>query len=323
MRKLTTVLLALVTVVVASVAAAIAYGGPTQPLPMQSVSDPFKGVDFSDLPPTQRYSARDGTQLAYRTYRPADGAAKGSVVLVHGSSARSVSIHPLARGLAQAGYVAHALDVRGHGESGERGQVTYIGQLEDDLEDFMNAAKPLGKKSLVGFSAGGGFVLRFAADGRRSMFHNYLLLSPFLSQDASTYRPDSGGWVSVGMPRILGLVALNRLGISSFNYLPVTAYALPPEVQKLLTPSYSFALALNFRPHNDYRADISATSQPMEVLVGEKDDQFYPERFSSEFSSAGRAVPVTIVPATGHIELTLKPEAVQAVVKSIGRLNGV
>jgi alpha-beta hydrolase superfamily lysophospholipase len=242
---------------------------------------------------------------------------------VHGSSARSVSIHPLTKGLAQAGFVSYALDVRGHGESGEKGQVTYIGQLEDDLEDFMKAARPLGKKSLVGFSAGGGFVLRFAADARRRMFDNYLLLAPFLSQDASTYRPDSGGWVSIGMPRILGLIALNRLGISSFNHLPVTAFALPPEVHKLLTPSYSFALALNFRPHNDYRADISAASQPMEVLVGEKDDQFRPERFSSEFSSAGRAVPVTIVPATGHIDLTLKPAAVEAVVKSIGRLNRV
>jgi alpha-beta hydrolase superfamily lysophospholipase len=290
---------------------------------MQSVSAPFKSVDFSDLPAIRRYSARDGAQLAYRTYRPADAAAKGSVVLVHGSSARSVSIHPLARGFAQAGYVAHALDVRGHGESGERGQVTYVGQLEDDLEDFMKATRPQGKRSLVGFSAGGGFVLRFAADTRRSLFDNYLLLSPFLSQDASTYRPDSGGWVSVGMPRIVGLVVLNRLGISSFNYLPVTAFALPPEVQKLLTPSYSFALTLNFRPHIDYRADIAAASQPMEVLVGEKDDQFYPERFSSEFSSAGRGVPVTVVPGTGHIELTLTPDAVQAAVRAIGRLNGV
>jgi hypothetical protein len=155
------------------------------------------------------------------------------------------------------------------------------------------------------------------------MFDNYLLLSPFLGQNASTYRPDSGGWVSVGVPRILGLVVLNRVGISSFNHLPITRYALSPEAQKILTPSYSFALASNFRPHIDYRADISAACQPMEVLVGENDDQFRPERFSSEFSSAGRAVPITIIPATGHIELTLKPEAVQAVVKSIDRLNGL
>ena len=323
MRKLTTALLVLVTVVVVAVAAAITFGGPTQPAPMQSVSDSFKGVDLSGLPPIQKYGARDGTQLAYRTYRPAAGAFNGSVVLVHGSSAQSISIHPLATGFSQAGYVAYALDVRGHGESGERGHVTYIGQLEDDLEDFMKATRPQGKKSLVGFSAGGGFALRFASDARQSLFDNYLFLSPFLSQDASTYRPDSGGWVSVGIPRILALVVLNGLGISSFNYLPVIEYAVPPEAQRFLTPSYSFTLAMNFRPHTDYRADIAAVSLPMEVLVGEKDDQFRPERFSSEFSSVGRTVPVTIVPATGHIELTLKPEAIQAAVKAIGRLDGI
>lgn len=321
MPKLAIAVLVLVIVVACGIAAAIAFGGPAQLPPMQSVSDPFKSVDFSDLPPIQRYSARDGAQLAYRAYGQANGGAKGSVILVHGSSSRSDSMHPLAKGFAQAGYVAYALDMRGHGESGEKGQIAYIGQLEDDLEDFLNALRPSGKKSLIGFSAGGGFALRFAADARRNLFANYLLLSPFLSQDASTYRPASGGWASVGMPRILGLVILNRIGISSFNYLPVTAYALKPEAQKLLTPRYSFALAMNFRPHNNYRADIAAATQPMEVMVGQNDDQFYPERFSSEFSTAGRAVPVLIVPATGHIDLALSPVAVQAAVESIGRLN--
>jgi hypothetical protein len=120
---------------------------------------------------------------------------------------------------------------------------------------------------------------------------------------------------------MLGLIVLNRIGISSFNYLPVTVYALRAEDQKLLTPRYSFALANNFRPHYNYRADIAAVSQPMEVLVGQNDDQFYPERFAPEFSIAGKEVPVSIVPATGHIELTLTPIAIQAAVESIGRLD--
>lgn len=156
MRKLTTALLVLVTVVVVAVAAAITFGGPTQPAPMQSVSDSFKGVDLSGLPPIQKYGARDGTQLAYRIYRPAAGAFNGSVVLVHGSSAQSISIHPLATGFSHAGYVAYALAVRGHGEPGERGHVTYIGQLEDDLEDFMKATRPRERRvSLASRLAGG------------------------------------------------------------------------------------------------------------------------------------------------------------------------
>jgi alpha-beta hydrolase superfamily lysophospholipase len=323
MLKLIMAFAVLAVVVVAGFAAAIAFGGPAQLPPMQSVSDPFKSVDFSDLPPIQKYTARDGAQLAYRAYAPAGGVSKGSVVLVHGSSSRSDRIHPLAKGFAQAGYAAYALDIRGHGESGEKGQIAYVGQLEDDMEDFLKAVQPAGKKSLVGFSAGGGFVLRFAAESRRNLFDNYLLMSPFLSQNASTYRPASGGWASVGMPRIVALFILNRIGISAFNDLPVVSYALRPDAQKLLTPYYAFALAMNFRPNNDYRADIAAATRPMEVLVGEKDEQFYPERFAAEFSSAGRTVPVTIVPAVNHIELTLTPAAVDAAIRAIGRLNGV
>lgn len=322
-KKIALSLFIIVGLVVCGIAATIIFGGPAQLPPMQSVSDPFKSVDFSDLPAIQRYSARDSAQLAYRAYRPVDGSGKGSIILVHGSSARSDSVHPLAKGLAQAGYVVYSLDMRGHGESGQKGQVVYIGQLEDDLEDFLKASRPTGTKSLVGFSAGGGFVLRFAADARKNLFDNYLLLSPFLSQDASTYRPASGGWASVGMPRIMGLVALNRIGISSFNYLPVTNYALRPEAQKLLTPSYSFALAMNFRPHHNYRADIAAASQPMEVLVGEKDDQFYPERFASEFSIAARPVTISIIPGTGHIGLTTTPVAIEAAVAAVRRLGGI
>ena len=78
---------------------------------------------------------------------------------------------------------------------------------------------------------------------------------------------------------------------------------------------------MNFRPHNNYRADIAAASQPMEVLVGENDDQFNPDRFTLEFSAAGRAVPVSIVPATGLIDLSLTPAAVEAAVQAVGRLN--
>ncbi len=322
MRKLAMAVAALAIVLICGVAAAIAFGGPTRLPPMQSVNDPFASVDFSDIAPIQGFSARDGTQLSYRKYAQASERAKGSVILIHGSSARSQSIHPLARGFARAGYVAYALDMRGHGLSDTNGRIAYIGQLEDDLEDFLKAVGPAGRKSLVGFSAGGGFTLRFAADPRRTLFDNYLLLAPFLSQDASTYRPASGGWVSVGLPRIIGLVVLNRVGVSWFNDLPVTAFALTPEAQKLVTPHYSFALAMNFRPRQDYRTDIAAARQPMEVLVGQNDDQFYPERFAAEFNAAGRNVPVAIVPGTGHIELTLSPAAVQAAIASINRLNG-
>jgi non-heme chloroperoxidase len=127
--------LAAVAVLACAVALAIAFGGPSQPAPMNSISNPFKNVDYSDLPAAKHFAARDGTNLAYRAYSAA-GSAKGSVVLVHGSAAGGDSMHVLAKAFAAAGYTAYALDIRGHGESGNKGHIGYVGQLEDDLEDF-------------------------------------------------------------------------------------------------------------------------------------------------------------------------------------------
>src|SRR4051812_22334189 len=103
-----------VVVITAIVGLAIAFGGPASPPPMASINDPFKGVDFSDLPKVSYFPARDGTRIAFRNYLAANGAAKGSVVLVHGSSASGSSMHVMAKGFAAAGYDAYALDIRGH-----------------------------------------------------------------------------------------------------------------------------------------------------------------------------------------------------------------
>src|SRR5436190_19942183 len=276
MKRLLVTILIVVAVLVAALGLAIALGGPGKaPPPMSSINDPFKNVDFSDLPKVRYFTARDGTKLAFRAYPAAGGAVKGSVVLVHGSSASGSSMHVMAKGFAAAGYDGYALDIRGHGDSGTRGHIAYVGQLEDDMQDFVHAVKLAHPSTLIGFSSGGGFVLRFAGGPRQQLFSNYLLLSPFLSQDAPTTRPNSVGWVSVGVPRIITISILNGFGVRVFNDLPVMRFALTKEAESFLTPQYSFALAQNFRPERDYQANISAVRQPLRVLVGQNDEAFY------------------------------------------------
>lgn len=316
----------------AVVAAAIAFGGPGDPPPMPSINDPFRGLDYSALPAASHFQARDGTRLAYRAYAAdtaagtaadtaADTAAKGSVVLVHGSSARGNSMHVLARAFAAAGYDAYALDIRGHGESGTKGQIDYIGQLDDDLEDFVRALRPAHPATLAGFSSGGGFALRIAAGERQTLFDNYLLLSPFISQDAPTYRPDSGGWVQVGLPRYVAIGVLHALGVQAFDGLPVTRFALSQSARTVLTPQYSFALAQNFRPRADWRASIRAAHQPMRLLAGSDDEAFHAQRFAEVFRAEGNDVPVTLLPGVGHIALTLDAGAVRAAVAAVQSLD--
>src|SRR5690349_2993037 len=204
-----------------ALAGAIAFGGPGTPPPMRSIADPFKSADFSDLPPLEKFLCRGGDPLAFREYKPAGGAL-GTVVLIHGSSGSSTSMHPLARAFAKAGYHAFALDMRGHGASGGQHTIKGFNHLEYDVEDFLKATQLGGKATLVGFSSGGGFGLRFAAGERQDLFAGYVLLSPFISQDAPTYRKGAGGWVSVGVPRIVALSILNSVGISALNHLPVS-----------------------------------------------------------------------------------------------------
>ena len=301
-------------------AGAIVFGGPGEPAPMSSINDPFKGVDTSDLPVLRRHAARDGENLAYRVYTP-QVTPRGSVVLLHGSSASSLSMHVLAKALAAGGFATYALDVRGHGASGSKGQIAYVGQLEDDLQDFMRAVQPPRPATLAGFSAGGGFALRVAASERQTLFDQYLLLAPFISQDAPTYRPDSGGWVHVGIPRIVALSLLDAVGVQAFQALPVTRFALNAQARELLTPSYGYALATNYRPHADWRASIRSAGQPMQVLAGEQDEAFHADRFAAVFEAAGQPVPVTLLPGIGHVTLTLQPQAVQAVLAAVASLQ--
>ena len=196
-----------------------------------------------------------------------------------------------------------------------------MGQLEDDLDDFVKSISPAKPATLAGFSSGGGFVIRFAGSTRQRLFQKYLFLSPFISQDSPTSRPNSGGWVSVGVPRIIALSILDGFGIRTFNDLPVIKFALDEESKGFLTPEYSFALSANFRPQRDFIENIKAINQPCALVVGSNDEAFYAGRFAEVFRSAGKSIPVTLVPEVGHIQLTLDPTAIAAAIKAVNSMG--
>ncbi|MDN6336989.1 MAG: alpha/beta hydrolase [Halomonas sp.] len=298
----------------------IALGGPAQLPPVASINAPFKQIDYSGLPALGHYTARDDTALGFRLYPPEGGSVKGSVILLHGSSADSRSMHPLAKAFAMDGYAVYTLDVRGHGQSGTKGDIAYIGQLEDDLEDFMRRIEPAEPATLVGFSSGGGFVLRVAGSQRQQLFSRYLLLSPFISQDAPTYRDNGGGWMNLGLPRYIAITLLNAAGIRHFNHFPVIRFALDDVARETLTPAYSYALAQNYRPRPDYQATIRSVHQPLRVVAGQDDELLHAERFSDVFNAAGKDVPVALVPGIDHIGLTLEPKGIQAAVNALRQL---
>ena len=118
-------------------AALIIRGKPKKPTPEQG-GLVFKElfVDYKSIPQLKPFAARDGKQLAYRYY-PAQS--DKVIILLHGSGWHSQYFLPLAKFISSEGLAqVYTPDLRGHGPTPERrGDVDYIGQLEDDLADFI------------------------------------------------------------------------------------------------------------------------------------------------------------------------------------------
>src|SRR3954451_16621296 len=186
-----------------------------RPPELTSISTTARAVDRSGMPVIERFHARDGTELGYRRY-PAGPPAGQIAVLVHGSSGSSTAVHALSKALAARGVETYAPDIRGHGASGTRGDIVYLGQLEDDLSDLVaeiRKTSPGASLTLIGFSSGGGFALRVAGSPIQKMFERTVLLAPSSGCDAPSPRgQDAAGWASPDIPRLIGLTVLRRLG---------------------------------------------------------------------------------------------------------------
>lgn len=227
------------------------------------------------LPKVQTLKARDGATLNYRLYA---GRPDRAVVLVHGSSGSDVSMLKLAQALQSAGATVHAISLRGHGGSGTaNGDVSYVGQLDDDLTDLVKAAgldKAGVRGTLMGFSSGGGYVLRIAGGRDASLFDNYLAISPYIAQDSPTNKPNAGGWADVAVPRMIALSLLAQPGLSWFQNLPVVHFVTDAKAGNTRTPVYSFRLTESLQLGRDWRATLAHTSRPTAIVVGADDELF-------------------------------------------------
>lgn len=292
----------------------IAFGTSAPPQPMRSVIDVAVTIDLSDLPPISHFPARDGAQLAYRAY-PASP--DRIVILIHGSSASSEAMHAAAKALSKAGITAYALDVRGHGDSGKKGDIRYIGQLEDDLADFVTHVRVTYSSTpiqLIGHSSGGGFVLRVAGSSINHLFSRYILIAPYLRFDAPTNQgTDGGGWVKPFFPRIIAIGILNGIDIDWFSGLPVIVFALPEGPYG--TRTYSYRLFANFAPDFDYLGDFRRSNAMIQVLVGKDDEIFIADKYEPTLAPVKQYVRVKVIPGVGHMAMVTDPMALQALVQ--------
>ena len=295
---------------------------PVPPIPeLRSVSETAKAVDRSTMPALDHFIARDGTTLTYRHY-PARGPAAGPIaILVHGSSGSSPSVHGLADALAAHGVETFAPDIRGHGGSGTRGDIGYVGQLEDDMADLVarvRKSNPDAPITLLGHSAGGGFALRVASSPIQNLFARTVLLAPYLGYDAPTNRPNSGGWASPDIPRILALAALRRIGVHCCDALPVLGFAVPPNMKEILVSTYSDRLTRNFATRG-YREDFAATTRPVTLFAGADDELMLSDKYADAVHAVASKVDVKLIAGANHMSLLSDPKAVSAIAEDVAR----
>ena len=288
-----------------------------RPPELASISATAGAVDRSDMPGLERFHARDGTELAYRHY-PARAPLSGQVaVVIHGSSGSSVAVHALAKGLAARGVETYAPDIRGHGGSGTRGDIGYLGQLEDDMADFVGEIRkssPAAPLTLLGHSSGGGFALRVAGSPIQNLFVRTVLLSPYLGYDAPSSRKDAGGWASPDIPRFIGLSVLRQFGIICCESLPTIAFAVAPNTSAILASTYSYRLMRNFGTTQDFRADLAAAGKPIELFAGAVDELMFPDKYGD---AVGPRVSVRLIDGVNHMGIVSDPAAVSAIADDV------
>ena len=302
---------------VAALALVAALAAPLRaPPPLASIHAGAMNIDREGLAALSRFQARDGTWLAYRLYPAQNGVMDRLALIAHGSSASSDEMHVVARTLAQNGVAAVAIDARGHGASGTRGDIAYLGQLDDDLADLiaeMRKSYPTARLELIGHSAGGGFALRIAGGPLGAQFDRFVLLAPYLGYTAPTNRPNEGAgkWVEVDLPRMIALTLLSRLGNAWAQSLPVIAFANVPEAARSVTSRYSARLAGNYGPPADWRAAFQAAAGRIDVIVGENDELMNAPAYRDAVEPLGAKV--TLLPDVDHMGIVHRPAALAAI----------
>jgi alpha-beta hydrolase superfamily lysophospholipase len=294
-----------------------------KPPELVSISEARQSVDFSTLPAIERFQARDGTALGFRHY-PASGPAAGrTAIVIHGSSSSSgTSIHARSAALAADGVETYAVDIRGHGSSGARGDIGYVGQLEDDVADFVAVVRktaPTAPLTLIGHSAGGGFALRVAASPLQNLIERTVLLAPYLGYNAPTNRPNSGGSASADIPRFLGLPALRAIGIPCCDALPVLAFAVPPNSEKNLVETYSARLRSNFANDPDFRSDFAAATRPLTIFSGVDDELMFAEKYAEAARAVAPGVSVRLIEGVNPMGIVSNPAAVSVIADDVAK----
>lgn len=254
-------------------------------------------------------TARDGSALGYLSWGPPESGRL--IVALHGSGGHAGWMAGIGAALAERlGAQVIAPDLRGHGPAPQRrGDVDYIGQLEDDLADLVAHLGHAGREVvLLGHSGGGGLAIRFAGGADRNLIDRVVLVAPFLQHDAPTALPMAGeGWAHVLTRRIAGLYMLNAVGITALNPLTVVQFRYPADLLQgpaapFATRGYSYRMQFALAPRREWRADVAALP-PVLLVAGSADRTFRAEAYEPTMAPLVREGRFEVLDGAGHTDI--------------------
>ena len=269
----------------------------------------------AEIPDAESYETRDKKKGYFRHYQAESNKV---LILLHGVSEDGKYLFRLAQHLTSINLAqVYTPDLRGYGSNAERrGDVDYIGQIEDDLADLIHFVKEKHENASIilgGHSLGGGSVLCFAGSQYAKLVDAYLFLAPYIHPNAPMIRKsDDGGNSNVSLAKLIFLSLLEKIKIRSFHHRNVLTVNKPAEIQHgSETLALSFRLVMSRIPQK-YQEYIKSLSKPVLVLVGENDELFYPEKFEPVFSQNGKTKTV-VIPRYNHDGILFGDEALTEV----------
>ena len=242
----------------------------------------------SPRPTTVR--ARDGLELVLRHW-PAVGAARGTLLIVHGLGEHIGRYDQVAAHLVARGWDVHGYDQRGHGASpGQRGALRAADDLLDDLSRVIvavRAASPTRPLVLLGHSMGGLVAAQFVAESRGAV-DALVLSSPALDAGLGIGQRVQ---LAVGYALVPDLAMSNRLDATRISHDPavVRAYLDDPLVHDRVTARLAHALV---RGGRTVLARAGRWPVPT-LLLWAGDDKLVSPRGSAAFAEAAPAVALT------------------------------
>ena len=220
-------------------------------------------------------SSADGTRLFTRRWAP-DRPTVAHVFIVHGVHEHSGRYAYAASALMERGVEVHAVDLRGHGQSG--GARASVGSFAEYSDDVALALRPIVEAAevpvfLLGHSMGGLVASRLVVDHGAMGLAGLVLSSPALAVAAPPALRAVGAFVARWAPRL----PVTRLDLSRLSHDPrvARAYREDPLCTKSGVRAALGHEILTSIAH--VRAHVDAFTLPLYVFHGTDDQLTMPD----------------------------------------------